>query len=454
MLNFPDFPDTLSTRQLECICCKEVFVVSEDYATVTGERTRDWRLVPDQFPDTALRYHPDRSRRSVMPPMRAEPERNSNEFLNWDNSANTLINCPRCGADNRNWLHIQRSPQPWSRQFRLALLGYLAPVILIAVAIFRFRDLTQGIGNLILLLVSIFLVAHIPIQSITRGWRKLREYHFAQPYVHTQSIWQSFPPPLRTGIASTGAFLGLIPFLLYILIPWGFDTAVNAFTPNNQQNLELTIDPLINVLKTLPGDLQGGDSEAIQTAISELEQFVQTTTNNTTDKLPKWLPVSELFLRTWVTYVLVSSIVGIALGWSAAASYERKIRPHLPRPLFYSVANMTRVVVWEAKHALEIGNDVDQIQWTGVQRNRQGGILLQGLYRHESATDQSSDPIHTRVLAQNYEIISDRWGHIKEASIKSARVLQRPRSSRQEDVGLGDELFGPVRIQTVEKERP
>lgn len=455
MLNFPTFPDTLSTRQLECICCNEILTVSEDYATVTGVRTSNWQLVPDRFLDIKLRYQPERDRRTVTPPMRAEPNRNSGDFLEWSSNSKALVNCPRCGADNRNWLHILRSPQPWPQKFPIALLGYLAPAILGAIAFDRFRDLSQGMSNLILLLVSIFLVAHIPIQSSTRGWPKLREYHFAKPHTKSQTIWQSLPPPLRTGIISTGAFLILIPFLLYFLIPWGFNTAVNLLTTNNQQSLALKIDTLVNTLNTLSNDLQEEDSEKVKAAIGELDQLAKTTAaNNASGKLPDWLPVNESFLKTWITHVLAAGIVGIALGWSAAASYERRIRPHLPRPIYYSIAAMTRVVVWEAKHALEIGDDVNQIQWTSVQRNHQGGIILQGLFRHNVSTGQTSDPLNTKVLAQNYEVISDRWGHIKEAHIKSARAYQRPYRSRQAMVGLGDELFGTVSAQAVEMKRP
>lgn len=451
MLNFPDFPDTLATRQLQCICCNEVFTIAEDYPTVTGSRTPHWRLVPDRFPDTQLRYQPIRDRRTVTPPMRANPDRNPAEFLDWGRSSKTLVNCPRCGADNRNWLHILRSPQRWSRRFRPALVGYLAPAILCALAVYRFRDLAPGISNLILLLVAIFLAAHIPIQSSTRGWPRLRQYHFAQQYVETQSVWQSLPPPLRTGIISTTSFLFLIPFLLYVLIPWGFDTAVTILTTNNQQDMALQIDAFIATLDTLPDVLQQENNESVQAIVTELEGFVQSMNqNNASGELPTWLSVSELFLRTWVTYVLASAIVGIALGWMAAANFERRIRPHLPRPLYSSVANMTRVVVWEAKRALEIGDEVQQMQWTAVQRNTRGGIDLQGLYRDNRHPTQPVNPMGTKVLAQRYEIASDRWGHIIKAEIKAVRVWPRPR--REE--ALEDEFFSAVPQRPVKRARP
>ncbi len=451
MFNFPDFPDALSTRQIQCISCNEVFIVSEDYPTVAGRRTESWRLVPDRFPDTQLRYQPVRHRRTITPPMRANPNRNPDEFLDWEHSSKALINCPRCGADNRNWLHILRSPQSWSQRFPTAWLGYLAPAILGIIAFIHFRDLTQGLGNLILLLVSIFLVAHIPLQSCTRGWRKLREYHFAQQHVKTQSIWQSLPPPLRTGISSTAAFLFLLPFLLYVLIPWGFDTAVNVLTANNQQDLSLKIDAFAKTLDNLPDVVQKENSESVMAIVSELEKLAQAMTeNNTSSELPAWLTVSKLFLRTWVTYVLASAVVGIALGWAAAASYEQRIRSHLPRPLYHSVANMTRVVVWEAKRALEIGDEVQQMQWTAVQRNTRGGIDLQGLYHDNHYLTQPVNPIEAKVLAQRYEIASDRWGHIIKAEIKAVRVWPQPKRA---DV-LENEFFSAVSNQPVELERP
>ena len=59
-----------------------------------------------------------------------------------------------------------------------------------------------------------------------------------------------------------------------------------------------------------------------------------------------------------------------------------------------------------------------------------------------------------RVLAHQYEIKSDRWGHIIEADIKPARVLQRPERNRAREINLGDELFSALPNQSAESERP
>ena len=61
------------------------------------------------YPDINLRYQ-DRSRRPVVPQNRAIPSQNSEPYEQRDDNHHS-INCPRCGADNRNWLHILNPPQ-------------------------------------------------------------------------------------------------------------------------------------------------------------------------------------------------------------------------------------------------------------------------------------------------------------------------------------------------------
>ena len=65
---------------------------------------------------------------------------------------------------------------------------------------------------------------------------------------------------------------------------------------------------------------------------------------------------------------------------TAVNRYVQLINLQVPPPIYHSMANMTRVVVWEAKRALEIGDEVERIQWTAVNRNDLGGINLHGLY--------------------------------------------------------------------------
>ncbi len=504
MLNFPSFPETLITRQVECICCRGLFTVSEDYPTRTDQRTRHWRLVPDHFIDTILRYQPNRNLRTVTPQMRAYPGLDRSQFSRWRAAdPPPLINCPRCGADNRNWIAILRSPENWWRNPSF-LIGMIITAALTIAAFITVRNIVSIRWNIILLL-AVFLAGFIPINSSARHWRRLRDHEYTTPIAKHKSFWRRIAPPLRAGLITSGVFMFIVPFILIILIPWGFDAALRFFANEPEQPLVIQIDDLLKTLTLLPGQSTETTQKAVQDVTDSLEtllveaglapskldnltseqelsiiiQMLRNMARAATEEeanviniavdvliqyaaaagleidsssLPDWFPVPTSFLRSWLLYVLATSIAGIAFGWLAAAGYVRTTNRHLPRPIYHSIAGMTRVVVWEAKHALEIGDEVEKIQWTGVRRNDSGGIVLEGLHRESAAHDQPNDSPTTRVRAEHCKITSDKWGQIVEARIKSTRVLMRPR--RHKEHSLGEELFDHIQPTSLEKERP
>lgn len=130
------------------------------------------------------------------------------------------------------------------------------------------------------------------------------------------------------------------------------------------------------------------------------------------------------FVGLWYIYIFLACIISLTTGFIAVHAYVGRVAAQLPHPIFHSLANMTRVVVWEAKHALEINGDTSNIQWSCVGRNEQGGIILQGLYRASSPLITGNAP--TRVRAQLYTINTDIWGRIESADIQAVLVPPVP----------------------------
>jgi hypothetical protein len=233
-------------------------------------------------------------------------------------------------------------------------------------------------------------------------------------------------------------------------VPDGNNVAVARLLDRFSSNLDNVLEgaaqsvhaetaPQIQALKTIVEDAR----TAVQAA---QEKEAQTKINEAGASLG--------YLALWELTVGLASFISVFTSMAALKAFVAQIDRQLPPPLFYSVANMTRVVIWEAKRALEIGDEVQQVQWTAVQRNAQGGVDLQGLYRDNRHPAQQGDPLATKVLAQRYEITSDRWGHIVKAEIKAARVWQEPRRIRQREDALEDEFFGAVPHRPEKQARP
>ena len=231
-------------------------------------------------------------------------------------------------------------------------------------------------------------------------------------------------------------------------IPDGNNEAIARLLGRFSVNLDNVLDEAAQSLhaETIP------QIQALKTIIDDAKTAVQTAQNKEMQTRINEAGASLGYLALWELTVGLAGFLSVFTSMRALKDYVNKIDNQLPPPIFYSVANMTRVIVWEAKHALEMGDAVQKMQWTAVQRNEQGGITLQGIHRDHNNT--AGDPLTTRVLAQRYEIKSDRWGHILEAEIKAARVLQQPRPFQPREAALEDEFFSTVPNKPVEQARP
>jgi hypothetical protein len=191
MFHLPAPPHTRVTRQVECVSCKEVFTIAEDDFRATGQPTHSWQMPPDQNSTTTLRYHPERHQRVVTSEPRAAPSVNPEDYAPWNGRSFAHLNCPRCGADNRNWLWLQEPPEttgqnPQQRHFDrhvdvifFGMVLFLSMTIILA----AISSLTMGFIEPIILYTFIgvgitflaILIVRYPRHILPGGYRRWRQ---------------------------------------------------------------------------------------------------------------------------------------------------------------------------------------------------------------------------------------------------------------------------------------
>ena len=373
--SFPQPPQTLVTRQLECVRCHEIFTIAEDWPNQFGNRTQDWRVPPNQYPATPLRYNNNREQVGVIPEFRTEPAVQIQTVH--DPALRHHLNCPRCGADNRNWLFV--STQLRIHREPTLLVGGLITFILLLFIIFSsWPTLFEGRT---LALICLVLAAGLPLFIIPQQWGGLRNFQMVSrflPMVPQPRI----PPTLQTAVTLYIGLILLLPAVRYAVLP----AAQNA-------------------------------AAALQQAISQTERddVVEKPRANR-DEAEFW--EDWLFLGTAVS-VFSSSVALVAVG----AIFSR-VNNQLPRPIYANTSNMVRVALWEAKRALEIDVNFHQIQWMMTRRNEQGGINMVGYFR-DPPEFSANGHLEEQVRVQKYTISTDRWCVITHAKIEDTKV-QRP----------------------------
>lgn len=449
MLPLPKPPTTDLTLQIRCISCQEPFTISE------GQATTNFRPPPYQ-PFVELRFRPNLRERETSP--FTLPHTHSSTGRETAVSP-THLNCPRCGTDNRNWVHLLHPPeQPktgwlairqWqlSQRFPPALGGILLVCIGSAItpAALIFLEPDTAPATLLLAVASLATGLFI-IHYLTNRWERTltlirQKDHLARFSIRTgKDVWA---PPIYITI-----FTALIlPALLYYLIPVGINFMTQAATIPSPPSLAEEVQTLANTIDALLPQVQGNEKlkslllnlptklREISPLPAEPEKPTSTISRLKVENMPR------KFLVSWVITVLASGLVGIFFGSVAVFDFVRQANANLPNPIFHNIASLTRVVIWEARRALEIqDNLLFQIQWTAVQRNHEGGINLTGIYRADPEFDAQGQPLNQRILVQTYTIESDMWGHIINAQIQDKQTTRSAVSPSF--IVTGQDVFG------------
>lgn len=533
-----------------------------------------FRLHPNRLNTINLRYEENRARQPVTATSRAglNERRPDAPPAPFDND----LFCPRCGADNRNWVQIQnrRKSIPLLASLNsekhqqitiglivfilattaafLAYYGFLKPDLLVKQGLLLALGwVTASAVIMALLNVSGSFFSHVDVQhkalatavtavftaviafvfvllrapnsgwqlavplgftalvagvlpaaAITSNWQKnlrqTREHRALPTRFHSAKRSQTL-----TGLTFLLLFTTFVPIVLYVVFPALFALmfeppdkspifSVKSSIVEVQEKLEqwqlqedapdaanqsaihlqeivqqaeqklLTNDEQLRELRKLIAQLENNKDippglvseireniDGLKQTETELKSFV-----DAQRKPDLLLPpdVSWQFYFLWLLFVGFNTVLSTLAGASVSTAFVNRVNAQLPPPIFHSVAAMTRVVVWEAKRALEVrGVIMDYVQWTAVQRNELGGITLTGLHRDQPGLQAPDAAIGQRVPAQLYTIKSNRWAAIVEANLFSTTAGPAPRVP---DTGISRTFFANVDRQSYENIRP
>lgn len=461
MLHTPHPPHVLTTLQVGCVACKQPFLVAE-----TDPRPRrghgQWRIVSPAQSYVSLRYTEDSTSQPTQPPPRPHTQREIPP-PSPPNFGDNALNCPRCGADNRNWLHVLHGhaddssfPPSWWYKFRPAVWGVAIAVALTVAAAWRQFD-ADNVGRSLVFLLAVFLAGFLPCYFVPKAWYALRDYRNGRGYVPTRI---PLSPPLRHILIIGAIFIFILPGFLYIATPLGFDFAGELISPTSPPTLPQRINTVIEeigpVLEKTPNDKEVRAEDAVgtlerlldltpaegatlyqrsQTALAAARDTAkQRPDSETTTQIAAEIGTLESFinatkpprvdtgfLKTWFKYTMTSHVLAAVLAMMAVSQYVGRINRQLPRPIFHSVSGMVRVVQWEVQRALEVDGDMRHVQWMDVERNEVGGINMIGLHR-ASPEFEDGRPAGTTIRAQRYEIMSDAWGRLVYAEVRDIRA--------------------------------
>ncbi|MCA9945360.1 MAG: hypothetical protein KC449_17880, partial [Anaerolineales bacterium] len=281
------------------------------------------------------------------------------------------INCPRCGADNRNWLFISENIEPlkeinvvrggiiFSLLFMFSIVYLLLPLFSESI----FQNLTLGtlILDLTLVFVCLLLAGGLPLIIVPGHWQNLRNYQLTRRFLPMlpepavpHVIWILVLVYIVFLLAIPGIKFGLVPVACQILPICEHTSIVEALEAQTQAEVELRL----------------------------------------------W---AKLLYSGTLTSIVSSIFAGLAVNEIVST-----VNRHLPNPIYANTSSMVRVALWEAKRALEINAHFQEIQWTLTRRNDLGGIDMEGVYR-DPPEILDNGRLNNEVRRQVYSISTDRW---------------------------------------------
>ncbi|MBK8903821.1 MAG: hypothetical protein IPM53_21750 [Anaerolineaceae bacterium] len=483
MFNLPDYPDVYTTRHITCVSCKEKFAITE--GNQDGElKERKWRVLSHWASQISLRHEDNRQQRPVVPQPRQVPVLMENttepgflsqppvKFTPYD------VHCPRCGADNRNWIALQNTRVKTILQIYKERFPQVFWAILIAglFAVLAATTLAVPIHWLKVTAMVVFIPLSVWGLAVehTSKWNELREGR------HIARVKANAPDVERTlwirGFAWVTLASFAVPLLFFSLLPRAalFALEVVEITPEEEvkevsanvgelvnqnldstaANLESIANEMDELLSDMPTDASPQFEEEVATFSDKLSQIASAALRELNVVRQESAPLieeqrtqelgrietareqalnefTEGILGDFRFLLLWSILMGLPLFFSvffimrAIKEFVKKVDQQLPPPIFHSVAGMTRIVGWEAKQALEIEGTMHHIQWVNVERNAEGGINLTGLHRDPPNFDSQGRAVGETVRAQKHLVETDMWGRIIRATIHDTRV-QRP----------------------------
>ncbi len=334
------------------------------------DRSAVWQSPHDQYPKTAFRFDENRAQVGILPEVRSQPITTAPQDEEAVHSYH--INCPRCGADNRNWLFVRNNVHPL--RTNSVLIG---GIILVALSAFTIWYLLATVAaendisslDAVLAIICIIFAGSLPLLIVPKQWKEVRDFQLAQRFL------TEFPKPK----APTVLFNVVILYIIFILAIPG---------------LKYGLIPI--ACYTVPICDQGEGIGEENTQYS-----------------------AEGELKFWGKLLVVGSLISFVSSVFAILAVNEvvaNVSQHLPNPIYASTANMVRVALWEAKRALEINEHFQEIQWSLTRRNNLGGIDMVGYYR-DPPEILPNGRLDKEVRRQVYTIKTDCWCNIISTKI-------------------------------------
>ncbi len=269
MIQVPASPNTLAIRQITCICCHEQFMISVD-APNRGQRNMadNWHVPTDQFHSTQLRYEANRQRRQTSPTARAMPDPSPEQSPHRDSGKFYFVTCPRCGADNRNWLNFL-GRMPFPRQNWLWVGRGLTGLAVVVIVIFLFFPTILPSLELnkwtrwLPLLVAVILAGILPLLLIPDLWYPMRLRNYLIDVV--PAMKGSLSPAALRALLIWVILALLIPAVLYVIPPVLRELQAAIF--DQQPTLVARIDAVSKQVNQLPESVPVTNAFAGLTAV-------------------------------------------------------------------------------------------------------------------------------------------------------------------------------------------
>lgn len=475
VFNRPDFPDVYTTRNITCVSCNENFVVTEGHQA-------EWR-VSANVPNTVnLHYEDNRQRRTVLPAP-TKPPSNPEQRIGAGRPIDFTpypINCPRCGADNRNWLRLQedgelpffRQWQLWQRRYHAVFSTLLIAILFALIPLALRSQLEISRLQAVVLAISIVVATALFINDVAPKWKELRKDRYdAEIFPKSRrfevNLWlRGLVWLLMATVIFPILFFKIGPATIQKIVEFvdsspedevqtvGSDIAVNFNAkvdrsideltdlaeglgvainnlpiddlPQLEQELEKISNELDSTALLAADEISGVGQESVTRLQKEVENelaAIRQARVGAATRLRTSVVADVKYLGIWSFLVGIPLIVAIMVIIPAMKAFTASINRDLPPPVYYSVANMTRLVSWEARQALEVRNNhYFEIQWMSVNRNEAGGITLSGLFRDPPEFDSSGRATSELIRAQKHTIVTDKWCRIKDVKIEDVRV--------------------------------
>ncbi|MCB8976945.1 MAG: hypothetical protein H6657_05905 [Ardenticatenaceae bacterium] len=475
MFNRPDYPDVYTTRNITCVSCNENFVVTEGHQA-------EWR-VSANLPNTVnLHYEDNRQQRTILP-VPTRPPSNPEDRIGRGRPIDFTpypINCPRCGADNRNWLRLQdeselsffRQWQLWQRRYHKVFSTLLIAVVFAAIPLVLRPQLEISWLQAIVLALSIVVAPALFISDIAPKWKELRKDKYdAEIFPKSRrfevNLWlRGLAWLLMATLVFPIIFFKIGPATIQKIVEFvdtspedevqtvgddiavdfnekvdqsinelnelakGLGIAINNLPTNDlpqlERELEKISDELDSTALLTAGEISGAGQESVTRLQKELENEIAAIKQarvGAATRLRTNVVADVKYLGIWSFLVGLPLIAAIMVIIPAMKAFTASINKDLPPPVYYSVANMTRLASWEARQALEVRNNhYFEIQWMSVNRNEAGGLTLSGLFRDPPDFDAYGRATGKYVRAQRHTVITDKWCRIKDVKIEDVLV--------------------------------